>query len=86
MLNKDPAKAHTISIRFESAAGGRDRTFADAADLYQFSSRQYLWRVDGERSHPLRSEPPEHIELSNSAGEILLPAYSMTVVRGRLSE
>jgi hypothetical protein len=86
MLNKDPAKAHTIGIRFESTAGGRDRTLLGAADLYQFSSRQYLWRIDGERSRPLRSEPPEHLELSNGAGEIMLPPYSMTVVRGRLSE
>jgi hypothetical protein len=86
MLNKDPTHAHSISIRFESAAGGHDRTFTGAADLYQFSSREYLWHVDGERSRPLRSEPPERLECSNGAGEIILPPYSMTVVRGRLSE
>lgn len=86
LLNKDSTHAHTISICFESSAAGRDRTFAGAADLYQFSSRQYLWHVDGERSHPLRSEPPEHLMLSNAAGKIILPPYSMTVVRGRLSE
>jgi hypothetical protein len=86
LLNKDPTRTHAISIRFQSAETDRDRTFAGAADLYQFSTRQYLWQVDGERSHPLRDEPPEHFVLSNTAGEIILPPYSMTVVRGRLSE
>jgi hypothetical protein len=85
MLNKDPTRAHTVSIRFASNRADRDRTFAGAADLYQFSSRQYLWHVDGERSRPLRDEPPEHLELSNAAGEINLPPYSLRIVRGRLS-
>lgn len=86
LLNKDSTHAHSISIRFQSTATGPYRTLLGAADLYQFSSRQYLWRVDGEQSRPLRSEPPEHLDLSNAAGEILLPPYSITVVRGRLSE
>src|SRR5207237_10870635 len=68
--------AHTVRIRFDDASA-----LHGAADLYQFSASQYLWHAEGDTSRPVRDQPPEHRVLTDGAAEIVLPPYSISVVR-----
>jgi hypothetical protein len=69
LLNKYPARQITVRVPFD----GR-------ADVYQYSPAQYEWRAAGANGHPIRNKPP--VKSVSSAGEVSLPPYSITVVRG----
>ncbi|MGA7952829.1 MAG: hypothetical protein WCA07_04840 [Gloeobacterales cyanobacterium] len=52
-------------------------------DVFQYSSKQYVWHAQGENGYPLRSKPPDHFTLQGkNETQLALPAYSLTVVRG----
>jgi len=86
VLNKDPENTWTIKIRFEDQANAAENSFSGPVDFYRFSSRQFLWHAEGEDSQPLRSQPPEHTLLGRPDEELILPPYSLSVVRGHLGD
>src|SRR5262249_11568920 len=51
---------------------------------YHYSSAQYAWKESGENGHPLRSQPPQYFRLRSSQ-PVRLPAFSLSVVRGKFS-
>ncbi len=82
LINKDPVRKCSVRLRFQHA--GRDLPAPSGPwDLYQFSSRQYVWHENGPDGFAARSEPPEHRVVAGSdASRIELPPYSITVFRG----
>ncbi|MDQ3817534.1 MAG: discoidin domain-containing protein [Acidobacteriota bacterium] len=84
IINKDPRKAFDVNVKIKNAETGESLPLKLPADLFQFSSEQYIWKADGAESHPTRSLPPAHRLLSPYEGaKIRLPPYSLTVVRER---
>jgi len=86
VLNKDPENTWTIKIRFEDQANATENSFPGPVDFYRFSARQYLWHAEGEDSRPLRSDSPEHTLVGRPDEELILPPYSLSVVRGHLGD
>jgi hypothetical protein len=79
LINKDPANARRVRLRFSDT----DSPMRAPLDLFQFSSQQYAWHANGAAGFPTRSDPPARTALAEIPREgILLPPYSITVVRG----
>lgn len=76
LINKDPKRLRNIAIKFDHAS------FAGSVEIYQYSPAQYQWRANAENGHPVRDLPPVHWN-RGSKGTFRLPAYSITIVRGR---
>ncbi len=73
IVNRDGAAAHTVTLK--GPMRGR-------VDVWQYSPAQYAWQANGENGHPSRDEPPVH-STARASGLFTLPAFSLTVVRGR---
>jgi hypothetical protein len=69
LINKDPKRGAIVRV-----------PLAGMADLHQYSPAQYEWRAAGAKGHPRRNDPPVHSTVAG--GEVHLPPYSITVVRG----
>jgi hypothetical protein len=82
LINRDQQHAHSVQIVFRRGNGG-DQTFSahKPLSIVQYSSANYTWLVRGEASHPVKDQPPERFSVDGGR-EILLPAISLTVVRG----
>jgi hypothetical protein len=82
LVNKD--SLHAVPVRVRLAAdtlGTAARDVAGPADVVQFSPAQYAWRDAGADSRPTRSDPPDRF--TRDAAALVLPGYSVTVVRWR---
>jgi hypothetical protein len=85
ILNKDPNRTHAVAVKFHSEANGSESEFEGPIDLYQYSRKQYELSTDRLEPYPIRDQPPEHQTLTRSSQLVIqLPAYSLTVVRGRV--
>ena len=72
LLNKDPVSAVTVRVPLEPGF-----------EVHQYSPAQYQWKANGAKGKPSRNEPPT--VRTGFAGEIVLPAYSITVAKGSSS-
>lgn len=80
LLNKDPKRAHSVTVRFARERGQAPVFFSGRADLYQFSASQYVWHRDKANGYPAPDLPPRH---SLSRGRtVLLPPFSLSLLRG----
>jgi hypothetical protein len=83
LVNKDPVKALTVTLRFVGSGPGAVTLMEGPRDLYQFSDAQYRWHADGEKGRPALSLPARHsAKLSGSPSGVRLPPWSLTVIRG----
>jgi hypothetical protein len=81
LVNKDPDHDHSIRINF---ADHESRgTFVGKIALEQYSWNQYAWKSAGNNGHPIRSRPPRHFTIP-ARMPVTLPAYSLSVVQGRV--
>ncbi len=80
IINKDPQRAWDVDVRILDTRSGSTSTLRPAADLYQYSRAQYVWRADRDEGHPVRELPPTH-SLLNAGHLLRLPPYSLSVVR-----
>jgi hypothetical protein len=80
LVNKDPQHDYLIDIAFTD--GKSVWHFGDQIITYQYSSKEYAWKDSGEDGHPLRTQPPLHFR-HNGDRLIRLPAFSLSVVRGK---
>ena len=81
LINKDPARSHDVSIRL--ARAGTLSPLRGTYEISQFSSRQYVWHADGRNGYPSPSNPPARWTAPDRTdARFILPAYSLTVVRG----
>ena len=83
-INKDPKRAAQLKVEFNLPDARQPRSFVGEVELIQFSRAQYGWQADGPNGHPTRNLPPAHFTQDASAS-YELPPYSVTVVRGKLS-
>ena len=87
LLNKDPKHAYKISVNFRNATTGKTARFAQTFHIAQYSQKQYQWKDSGANGHPIRDFPPKISTIAASTRtSLLLPAYSITVIRGRMEE
>ena len=82
LINKDLEHSYSVQVRFRNAINGSTSRFTGGLDVFQFSGAQYQLNSDPNNPYPIKAEPPEHQVLYDKT--ITLPAYSLTVVRGRL--
>ena len=80
LINKDPIKAHPVSVRFQT--GGASASFSGPVDLYQYSSAQYAWHANKAHGFPDQDRLPAHRRAA--PGLFTLPPFSLSVVRGRV--
>ncbi len=73
IVNRDGKNAHAVTLK--APMTGR-------VQVWQYSPAQYAWHADKEQGHPSRDLPPVH-SMARADGVFVLPAFSMTVVRGR---
>ncbi|MEO6053299.1 MAG: discoidin domain-containing protein [Chthoniobacterales bacterium] len=79
LVNKSPSQSYQVSFNF---AGGKKTSWRGLFDLYQFSSKEYLWHADGKKGYPLRSNPPSHQVIKTETNpSIMLPPWSISVIR-----
>ena len=84
-INKDPNRAARLAPQFKLPGSQRQISFAGEVTVIQFCRDQYLWQDDGAEGYPIRSLPPlSFIQKASSSYE--LPPYSLTVLRGELSD
>jgi hypothetical protein len=86
LINKDPLRTYETSVVFRNAApaaGG----FDGRLDIFQYSSKQYVLGGTPANPYPVRADEPEHRVVQSRFPEttpIILPPYSLTVIRGRV--
>jgi F5/8 type C domain. len=83
ILNKDPDRTCAVAVKFHNEASDSDSEFVGPIDLYQYSQKQYELSTDTLEPYPIRDQPPEHQTLTSQL-VIQLPAYSLTILRGRV--
>jgi hypothetical protein len=81
LINKDPKRAFPLTLVIKSAGGAK--SFEGAADVYQYSPRQYSLGGSGMRPYPIRADEPEH-RVTDASSPVSLPPYSLTIIRGKL--
>jgi len=85
LINKD--SRNDYSVRLQSVNGRKRSLFTGDVDIYQYSSAQFALNNDFNNPAPVRAEPPEHtVSPARGVAQLMLPSYSITVVRGRSSE
>lgn len=67
IVNKDPKRAYRTS-------------FHSDADVFTYSRKQYVWKPNGAKGRAVVNAPPRH-ERKKAADAIVLPPYSISVVR-----
>jgi hypothetical protein len=84
LINKDPLQSYRAQLRFQGS--GSIKSLASSLELFQYSSAQYVLNNDKSNPTPIKNDPPSYTKLdADNASSIELPAYSLTVVRGKLS-
>ena len=84
-INKNPIHSARLSVQFKTHDAQEPLNFVGQVELIQFSRQQYAWHNDGPNGHPIRSLPPRHFTREASSS-YELPPYSLTVLRGKLSD
>ena len=77
LVNRDPARARTVRIRFAGDSLGA--RMATPHDEWSFSRAQYRWHSRGASGYPSPDRPPRHIRTRDD--QVVLPPYSLVVVR-----
>jgi len=87
LINKDPDRSYRVRLSpLAPNNGGTGTDWVNGlVDLFQYSSRQYVWHPNGADGHASPNLPPSHIVLAASENTAyLLPPYSITVIRGTI--
>lgn len=77
LINRDPRRARTID--FEIRGQGRSYDLRGPFQIVRYAQEQYSWTAAGPAGHPTRNEPPRRF--SQPRGPIMLPPYSLTVIK-----
>jgi hypothetical protein len=85
LVNKDSLHAVPVRLRFAADTNDRSttvgRSLAGPVDVVQFSPDHYAWQEAGADGRPTRSLPPDRF--TRDAADLVLPGYSVTIVRTR---
>jgi len=84
ILNKNSDSIKLEEVQFDKI-GAERVDWNEPIDVIQYSPRQYTWRSNGDDGHPVRSNPPEYIQLHEGMKSgLVLPPLSLTVVRSTI--
>jgi hypothetical protein len=81
LINKDPFHTYDVQVRFRNLQTGSVSGFGGTIDLFQFSGAQYRLNSDPNDPYPIKAGPPAHV-IESRGDKIVLPPYSLSVVRG----
>jgi hypothetical protein len=84
-INKHPKRPAQLEVQFNIPGAHQPIHFVGQVEVIQFSQQQYAWHDDGPNGHPIRSLPPASFTREASP-TYELPPYSLTVLRGKLTE
>jgi len=84
-INKSPNRAAQLDVQFKIPKTQQPARFVSQVDVIQFSRQQYAWHAEGTNGRPTRSLPPAHFTREASA-TYELPPYSLSILRGTLSD
>jgi hypothetical protein len=86
LINKDYDNAHSVRISFDSGDASSAKSFAGAVTMITFGKAQYQWHPDRKRGHADPDSPPARSTISaDDKMQYELPAASLTVLRGKIS-
>ncbi len=87
LINKDYDHPHEIGIAFHNAQTNRDATFSGPVTMITFGKQQYQWHPARKKGYADPDGPPVTSQVNaEEATRYTLPAASVTVIRGRLSQ
>jgi hypothetical protein len=81
LVNRDAKAAHAAKLVFEK--GQRAHGFKGPVDVWTYDRTRYAWKDAGEQSRPAKTLPPLK-RRQDGARAVVLPPWSLTVVRGRI--
>jgi hypothetical protein len=79
-VNRDEARPANFTLRVKGASGAAGR-LRGPLEVVQYSSANYAWTPDGYKGHPSRNLPPTRSAPPGTAAPIVLPPWSLTVIR-----
>jgi hypothetical protein len=83
-INKHPKRPTQLDVQFNIPSAQQPIRFVGQVEVVQFSQQQYAWHDDGPNGHPIRSRPP--VRFTREASPTYeLPPYSLTVLRGKVT-
>jgi hypothetical protein len=84
LINKDYDNAHPVKITFHDEDAKSDRTFVGQVDRITFGKEQYKWHPALRDGYADPDGPVARSTLPDGTDRYMLPAASMTVLRGRI--
>jgi hypothetical protein len=84
MINKDYANPHTVNIVFHDEDAKKDRSFVGPVARITFGKEQYTWHPAMRDGYADPDGPEARSTLDAGTDRFILPAASMTVLRGRV--
>ncbi len=78
LINKDSSRSASVQLHFASGAAMRA-----PLEIVQWGDAQYHWHADGPRGHAAPNAAPR-TTLRRDIAPVVLPPYSLTVVREKL--
>jgi hypothetical protein len=85
VINKDYDKPHSVGITFHDEDAGIDRSFTGPVARITFGKEQYSWHSAMRDGYADPDGPADKSTLPGGTHRFVLPAASMTVLRGRIS-
>lgn len=77
-INRDPVHGHVVDLEVKRRGGTAPSRLRGPYEVSQYGTDQYHWQAARTNGHPTRDDPPRHFFRD---GPVMLPPYSMTVVR-----
>ena len=81
LINKDPKQAFAVTLKCEKDGRESPSPFVAPFELLRFSSDEYQWKVNGPEGYPLRSEPASRRLVKSPQSRVILPPWSLTLLR-----
>ena len=85
LINKDYDNPHTVAIQFHDDDAKKDRSFTGPVARITFGKEQYTWHSAMRDGYADPDGPAARSTLPGGADQFMLPAASMTVLRGRVN-
>jgi hypothetical protein len=86
LINKDHDHPHGVKVSFQDQDAKRTSSFAGELTMITFGKAQYQWHPDRKKGHADPDNPPARsVVTAKRDTEYVLPAASVTVLRGSLA-
>ena len=86
LINKDYDHPHSVNIVFRDEDAGKTSSFVGPVSRITFGKEQYTWHPAMRDGYANPDGPAARSTLPEGTDQFVLPAASMTVLRGRIGE